>query len=126
MKSRARNHIRRMQRRKQDPRSKMKMRHSRRDFQMAGSVVLEIMINALFLSCFFFQCQLCPKEIRPPKPSYFRKHLLGAHPENMLQCQWPECNYVRTLIIFNVSTLLSGNCQTTASNAACGTKTSGS
>ena len=47
------NHTGEMQERSQDPRTKRKMKQSQRDFQMAGSVVLEIIINVLFLSLLF-------------------------------------------------------------------------
>ena len=69
--------------------------------------LLQIMINVLFLSC-SFQCQLCPKIIRPAKPSYFRKHLQSAHTEKgkLSKCQWPDCNYVRTLTIHTLNSLL--------------------
>ena len=106
MSSPAKNHTGDKQEGSQDPKTKRKMKNSIRDFQMVRSVLLQIMINVSFLSC-YFQCQLCQKIIRPAKPSYFRKHLQSAHTERgkMSKCQWPDCNYVRTLTIYTYNTL---------------------
>ena len=92
------------QKRSQDPRTKRRMRNSRRDFQMARSVLLQIMINVLFLSC-YFQCQLCAKKIKPATAGEFRKHLKLKHLKEKFKCKWQECTYVRTFITFSSDTL---------------------
>ena len=96
------NHTGDKQERSQDPRTKRKMKNSRRDFQMARSVLLQIMINALFLSC-YFQCPLCQKVIKPATPGEFRNHLKKVHAEE--KCQTPGCIYVSTFSNYTLGTL---------------------